>query len=252
MLAIRCEALMQGSVVIENETIFINQWEQLLSEFDQNAFELSEKDPQLLFENVTVCGNCYAVCKKLENLLKTYLVRKRRNETITGGEAMCTDLTQIVQVMQSTVKCYEKDDQQEILVNLLSFRAAITPEVHLDDNNDNNNDKNHDSDGNDDNDDDGSIVPVYKTLSNTALHSAVDIEDLDKGSDVFNGQSTAVPSTLKSTTRLSDYYPHIGMIFPVAYSQIDSRYSFYVLLLIKLMLILIFYYLLLDLEQMTR
>ncbi len=61
-------------------------WDEFLRLFDLKAERVDAQDGRFLFEAVTCDGNCAAVCKKLENLLKTYFVR--RGASSGGGDRL--------------------------------------------------------------------------------------------------------------------------------------------------------------------
>lgn len=75
-LAMDCETLLLGGVYIKDEEHFSQLWRDALQYFDAQVASLGDEESQKFFEQVTVCGNCYAVCRKLENLLKTNFVTK--------------------------------------------------------------------------------------------------------------------------------------------------------------------------------
>jgi len=82
LLAKMCECLMVGpSIDLAHITEFLDalsekqfreDWGIRLAKFDDLVADSAHQDE--LFREVTVCGNLYAVCKKLENLLRTSFV----------------------------------------------------------------------------------------------------------------------------------------------------------------------------------
>lgn len=86
MLAGDCESLLRGTVCAQNEQQFIAAWEGAMRRFDLRA-EMEGDAANALFEQVSVCGNCHAVCRKLENLIKTYFVQHSgRTEQMTADK----------------------------------------------------------------------------------------------------------------------------------------------------------------------
>lgn len=76
LLAKICEPLMRGEsspTTMLTEELFRSRWRSQLSLFDSLVADCSDAQEDL-FRNVTTCGNMYAVCKKLENLLRTSFV----------------------------------------------------------------------------------------------------------------------------------------------------------------------------------
>ena len=74
-LVLGCEELMTGA----NARLYASQdqdalraaWQRALLSFDQMASQLSEEHAEKLFDEVWVCGNGHAVCRKLEGLVKS-------------------------------------------------------------------------------------------------------------------------------------------------------------------------------------
>lgn len=70
-LVLGCEALMTGTKQFPTEQGLIAAWQRALVSFDDMASQLSEEHAEKLFDEVWVCGSGHAVCKKLENLVKS-------------------------------------------------------------------------------------------------------------------------------------------------------------------------------------
>lgn len=72
-----CESLILGEIPCTPmapldanfENNFRHQWGERLAQFDDVISQYHPQDK--LFEQVIICGNLYAICKKLENLLRT-------------------------------------------------------------------------------------------------------------------------------------------------------------------------------------
>ena len=73
VLAQDCEALLRGTVFAQNDVQFKRAWNAVLRRFDEQV-EIMQEKAQHMFDQVDVDGNCHALCRKLENLIKTYFV----------------------------------------------------------------------------------------------------------------------------------------------------------------------------------
>ncbi len=94
VLVLECEHILMGTVPIQSADDFRKVWADVLCSFDEKAVVLAAQFPEALFEMVHICGNCYALCKKVELLLKTHFASKKRlNST--------TDAARVVKTMSS-------------------------------------------------------------------------------------------------------------------------------------------------------
>jgi hypothetical protein len=75
VLAQDCDALLRGTKFAQNEDQFKANWARALRHFDERVEELGDGASHM-FKQVAACGNCHAVCRKLENLIKTYFALK--------------------------------------------------------------------------------------------------------------------------------------------------------------------------------
>ena len=67
-----------------NAEHFTTLWKEYIRLFDEKAEILTVQfGPEVLFAEVAVCGNCHALCKKLENLLKTLFVPRAHTAEAT-------------------------------------------------------------------------------------------------------------------------------------------------------------------------
>lgn len=123
-----CESLMLGDIPCNSSTLldsnfendFRLRWGERLAKFDD---VISEYHPQeKLFDQVIVCGNLYAICKKLENLLRTSglseIIKQIHENDLTAK--VPSNLTDSVsQSNQSTLLCannhQEKSDEQAMI-----------------------------------------------------------------------------------------------------------------------------------------
>lgn len=81
MLLLDTEDLLLGSLRLFSAEHFTTLWREYLRLFDEKAETVAmQHGPAVLFREVAVCGNCHAVCKKLENLLKTLFVPTNADE----------------------------------------------------------------------------------------------------------------------------------------------------------------------------
>lgn len=70
-LAQVCSQLLLGEVPFKTDELFLDAWKVVLKYFDETMSTMDRTDVKLL-QMVVVCGNCYAICRKLENLLRTF------------------------------------------------------------------------------------------------------------------------------------------------------------------------------------
>lgn len=82
LLAKLCEPLLVGAVAVATEAAFRRLWESYIRHFDTMAVSYSSE----LFVTVASSANLQAVCKKLENLVKTYFVKSSRSKHRTIDE----------------------------------------------------------------------------------------------------------------------------------------------------------------------
>jgi hypothetical protein len=77
VLLLDVEEILLGSARMFSVDHFTTMWREYIRLFDEKAETVSlQWGARVLFTDVEVCGNCHAVCKKLENLLKTLFVPK--------------------------------------------------------------------------------------------------------------------------------------------------------------------------------
>jgi hypothetical protein len=89
VLMLDAEDLMLGRDRIYNAEHFTTLWKEHIRLFDEKAEALAvQYGPEVLFTEVAVCGNCHAVCKKLENLLKTLFVPRNNTAEATLHRAL--------------------------------------------------------------------------------------------------------------------------------------------------------------------
>lgn len=84
MLLLDTEDLILGTPRLFSAEHFTTLWKEYIRLFDEKAATvttLQHDGGEALFREVAVCGNCHAVCKKLENLLKTLFVPSSTSET---------------------------------------------------------------------------------------------------------------------------------------------------------------------------
>jgi hypothetical protein len=109
------------NLTFENE--FRHRWGQRLAQFDDlsNEYQSQEK----LFEQVIVCGNLYAVCKKLENLLRTSGLSemiKQVHETESPRKEMKTKILLMTEGSQvEEMKISHKTDSMTEIQPLTTF-----------------------------------------------------------------------------------------------------------------------------------
>jgi hypothetical protein len=72
------------------EDLFRSRWRSRLSLFDNLVADCTDAQEDL-FRNVTTCGNMYAVCKKLENLLRSSFVTPDESPAAPGAEEGSSD-----------------------------------------------------------------------------------------------------------------------------------------------------------------
>ena len=86
VLAQDCEALLRGTLFAQNEQQFKANWSRALRKFDERIEDLGEEGASFLFDQVSACGNCHAVCRKMENLIKTYFALEGNRDIPEEGE----------------------------------------------------------------------------------------------------------------------------------------------------------------------
>lgn len=75
VLLLDTEDILLGKVRLFNAEHFTTLWREYIRLFDEKAEALAvQYGPDVLFTETAVCGNTHAVCKKLENLLKTLFI----------------------------------------------------------------------------------------------------------------------------------------------------------------------------------
>jgi hypothetical protein len=75
VLLLDTEDILLGRVRLYSAEHFTTLWKEYIRLFDEKAEALAiQYAPDVLFTETAVCGNCHAICKKLENLLKTLFV----------------------------------------------------------------------------------------------------------------------------------------------------------------------------------
>ena len=199
VLLLDCEDILLGSVRLFNSEHFTTLWQEYIRLFDEKAEATAVQfGAQAMFTEVSVCGNCHAVCKKLENILKTIFVAKGEAEARLhrklraregsvpvqvgrlpsalhfdepastgmakqGGSTLASigdeNLSQARSLLLST-----SPDQLSVAQSL-DYSHDCEPSL-LDDRNsdaDNNDNDNDNNDIDDDDDDDASILPIYQT-----------------------------------------------------------------------------------------
>jgi hypothetical protein len=87
-LVLGCESLMTGMKRFASEEQLVAAWQRALFIFDEMASQLSEEHAEKLFDEVWVCGNGHAVCKKLENLVKSQVFAFENSLTCFSDAAL--------------------------------------------------------------------------------------------------------------------------------------------------------------------
>ena len=88
VLLLDCEEILLGSMRMFSAAHFRTVWGEYIRLFDDKAEALAaQHGPQVLFTEVAVCGNCHAVCKKLEHLLKTLFVVAAASSSISSSSS---------------------------------------------------------------------------------------------------------------------------------------------------------------------
>lgn len=301
LLCEECRDLLLGNMVVKNKPEFERLWKECIAAFDHQSNQSYQIDEQELFQSVTVCGNGFTTCRKLEKLLRqVFHLEKNRlcddddlvtlsqrlhvsdqsNEGGSNGDVLEP------QVIEDIIKCTESvdniADEQMRAEQILSLGNSPT----VDDNNDSNiittagdvDGFGADNDGGDGNllrpssenkerpsaetnynesfITDGVLVSSSRPSTTTSTNDSTDINSLDskvplsaKSSAVTSSIRKSRDGTLRSSissippnvprasnnpnnksavvskekgNRLIDYYPHFGMIFPVAYKHFGS------------------------------
>jgi hypothetical protein len=83
------EDIMLGRDRLFSAEHFTTLWREHIRLFDEKAEDLAmQYGPEILFTETAVCGNCHAICKKLENLLKTLFVPDSNSTEATLHRAL--------------------------------------------------------------------------------------------------------------------------------------------------------------------
>jgi hypothetical protein len=81
ILAKDCEALLRGTVYAQNKEQFTHAWDLALRHFDEQVELMGDRSTEM-FIQVEVDGNCHALCRKLENLIKTFFAQMQPQQNL--------------------------------------------------------------------------------------------------------------------------------------------------------------------------
>jgi hypothetical protein len=234
-LALELEPLLVNAQSFQSTEAFLMQWRGFLLNFDQRLTSLPEVQSEEAFVDIPVCGNCYAVCRKLENIL-------RHSDGVIIGDRVFN----ILQLNASPPKDASSDDEATTLsvqisdylevsthhqveevtatVNAVSQVEArtgyILPDVEEDEVDD-------------------FLVPVYgdefsATPRTDSLHtSGLDVSASTKPDSLISTTESGVSDPVSivgnegiavaSKVNLRQYYGSIAAIFAVSHSEIRPK-----------------------------
>eukprot|EP00981_Chlorochromonas_danica_P002496 scaffold474_cov169-Ochromonas_danica.AAC.31 len=89
VLSEECQKLLLGHEPVRHEKAFITAWQRAINLFDQKAVQLSANKMDILNEKVSVCGNGYNICKKIEYLIKTFFITMEEAAGIEAVQQHC-------------------------------------------------------------------------------------------------------------------------------------------------------------------
>jgi hypothetical protein len=273
VLMLDAEDLMLGRDRIYNAEHFTTLWKEHVRLFDEKAEALAvQYGPEVLFTEVAVCGNCHAVCKKLENLLKTLFVPRNNTAEATLHRALHAQEDYLPQPSPRTDDAgfsrYPPSAQSNpVRSTVEAEQPASCNQSDADDATD------LDQRPSLDDDDDASIVPTYPPSlysqfvaqqEQDALAQATEQQlqiadagaaaaDAAAGGEVLKDDSvqlapgrargarkatqTGQPTRSASgAVSLAEYYPSIASIFPAVQSLMSNRYVHSMLCLARIYL----------------
>lgn len=223
MLLLDTEDILLGTLRLFSAEHFTTLWREYIRLFDEKAETITmQHGSAVLFREVAVCGNCHAVCKKLENLLKTLFVptnavEARLHRTLHAQDDVLASpqsrqspahspLRQSPRPFSSTSNSGQHDGNKISLQN----DGLYQDDVHEDaeyppgprslqslEFSENNTD---DDVGDDSGDDDASILPMYN-MHQLSAEDSVGIAGADSGSP---REATVQASKQHHVTRMDD------------------------------------------------
>jgi hypothetical protein len=257
VLMLDVEDIMLGRDRLFSPEHFTTLWKEYIRLFDEKAEDLAvQYGPEILFTETAVCGNCHAICKKLENLLKTLFVPDSNSSEATLHRALHAqeDILPPPSPRDLDARSARRVDARDDAYEHRGVSAWSVEEAPLEGdgntrscNQSELDDTDLDQNGSQD-EDDASIVPIYPpSLYNQFLaqqeqearddaNSALDIASRDLGvtenriiplecggkSDKEE-QRPARSAGSKKAVQLTEFYPNIASIFPAVSSLMGNR-----------------------------
>ena len=232
-MAVELESLLTGSIDCATEDQFLSHWSFGLEFFDSKLAKLSISEASRLFDVVDVCGNCYAISRKLENLLRTgfpALTKKFSDGLKSGDPRPVSDeggdigtredaimRTSSAPVLMSTQIEEQPNTRFVRTPESLIFRRCVSGGGEATSSSRN--------DGDEDIDDDDFIVPVYQLLASepelqpSLLGNASQSAFLTGTGEEVVAVERENLTQPKHKVKLSEYFPSVGTIFPIAYHE---------------------------------
>jgi len=252
LLLFDVEDILHGNVPMFSEQHFIIIWRDYLQLCNEKMEMLCMQYGDTCLEaTVSVCGNCYDICRKLECVVGMDVLSTKPASTLNYfftshfGESSHS-------IDHDNNNNNDDDGNQkpidgEKIINddALIDDGSLDNDNNLDDTKDNyNHDDDDDDDDDDDNDDDDSLVPIYNHPSSIMDPSIVsqDTSSSTTSLPLTSTNPTIIESSIpmtrkesnkmmviksKSTTSkmicLRDFYAHIGFLFPAIYNVLDFK-----------------------------
>ncbi len=268
LLCEECKDLLMGYISFSTVEEFIRMWQDCISSFDHQSNASYQIDESELFQQVTVCGNGFTICRKLEKLIQQYFHENHDvdpdNYTLSQRLNIATiDEELEPQVIDDIVQCAESlqvaDEDGELVNEEIPFDCDRQENRYQDEGHlleDKNGSELHESSDQTEtlseevdggkcdettepqavklNTTSGAVEDGEISIENTSTKSKVvsTTNNLRKSRDSIRNVKSSIPKPLSSNIskatavangdRLIDFYPHFGMIFPVAYKQLGS------------------------------
>lgn len=247
-----------GYISISSIEELLRLWQDCITSFDHQSNASYQVDESELFQQVTVCGNGFTICRKLEKLIQqffhrdhdmdpdNYTLSQRLNIDSNDEELELQVIEDIAQCAESLEEVHDDGEIEVDEANTQQENYLVDGQLMEDDNGFEpsessmhyENVPNEETYNGDREIDSISNISAPKVaegdISFDSIHSKGKIvstvnNNLRKSRESTRIVKSTIPKPLsKSSTavnegdRLVDYYPHFGMIFPVAYKQLGS------------------------------
>lgn len=189
VLSEECQSILLGQDELLDRKAFVAAWQRYISSFDDKACALSSNNVNVLDKPTSICGNGYRICKKIEYLIKTFFVSAEETLIMDALDSSRRTNDETAEGMQ-----FWLND------NNISMRATSSQRK---------------------------APVVVRSRPSSAIVQDV-VADAPTEEQALHCDRVLVPSVSSSSSRhgdykLTDYYPHFGLIFPLAFSQLSGR-----------------------------